>query len=123
MDNAAHISRAGDTDVRSPLYVVAHSLLTRNAQWSSLKAWGIRLAKTWGHRHAVIAVACELAVILHRMWLDGTESCYLTSITKLGGYLARKGDPPPSNMVMWRWITCLADIVLGLSIAKKFLGN
>jgi transposase len=71
-DNPGHISRAGDADVRSALYVAAHSLLTRNEQWSSLKAWGIRLAKTRGHRRAVIAVARKLAVILHRMWVDGT---------------------------------------------------
>jgi transposase len=71
-DNPGRISRAGDADVRSALYVAAHSLLTRNEQWSSLKAWGIRLAKTRGHRRAVIAVARKLAVILHRMWTDGT---------------------------------------------------
>ncbi|MDR6861051.1 transposase [Variovorax guangxiensis] len=71
-DNPGHISRAGDADVRSALYVAAHSLLTRNELWSSLKAWGIRLAKTRGHRCAVIAVARKLAVILHRMWIDGT---------------------------------------------------
>ena len=69
-DNPGHISRAGDAEVRSALYVAAHSLLTRNAQWSSLKAWGIRLAKTRGHRRAVIADARKLATILHRMWLD-----------------------------------------------------
>jgi transposase len=73
IDNPGHISRAGDSDVRSALYVAAHSLLTRNAQWCSLKAWGMRLAKTRGHRRAVIAVARKLAVILHRMWVDGTE--------------------------------------------------
>ena len=72
-DNPGHISRAGDADVRSALYVAAHSLLTRNEQWSSLKAWGVRLAKTRGHRRAVIAVARKLAIILHRMWSDGTE--------------------------------------------------
>ena len=72
-DNPGHISRAGDADVRSALYVAAHSLLTRNAQWSSLKAWGMRLAKTRGHRRAVIAVARKPAVILHRMWVDGSE--------------------------------------------------
>ncbi len=60
MDNPGHISRAGDAEVRSALYVAAHSLLTRNAQWSSLKAWGMRLAKTRGHRRAVLAVARKL---------------------------------------------------------------
>jgi transposase len=72
-DNPGHISRAGDRDVRAALYVAAHSLLTRNEQWSSLKAWGMRLAKTRGHRRAVIAVARKLAIILHRMWIDGTQ--------------------------------------------------
>ena len=37
-----------------------------------MKAWGVRLAKTRGHRRAVIAVARKLAVILHRMWIDGS---------------------------------------------------
>jgi hypothetical protein len=40
---------------------------------SSLKAWGVRLAKTRGHRRAVIAVARKLAVILHKMWINGTD--------------------------------------------------
>lgn len=52
-----------------------------------------------------------------------TVSYYLTRIARLGGYLARKGDPPPGNMVMWRGITRLTDIVLGLSIAEKIVGN
>ncbi len=73
VDNSGHISRAGDADVRSVLYVAAHSLLTRNAQWSTLKAWGVRLAKIRGHRRAVVAVARKLAVILHRMWIEGSE--------------------------------------------------
>lgn len=72
-DNPGHISRAGDADVRSALYVAAHSLLTRNEQWSLLKAWGVRLANTRGHHRAVIAVARKLAVILHRMWVDGAD--------------------------------------------------
>jgi transposase len=73
LDYPGHISRAGDADVRSALYVAAHSLLTRNAQWSILKAWGVALAKIRGHRRAVVAVARKLAVILHRMWIDGSE--------------------------------------------------
>jgi transposase len=72
-DNPGRISKAGDPDVRCALYSAAHALLTRTATWSSLKAWGIRLAKTRGHRRAVVAVARKLAVILHRMWIDGTD--------------------------------------------------
>ncbi len=73
VDNPGHISRAGDPDVRSTLYTAANAMLTRSAKWSSLKAPGMQLAKTRGHRRAVVAVARKLAVILHRMWLDDTQ--------------------------------------------------
>jgi transposase len=59
--------------LRSYLYEAANVLLTRVAKWSTLKAWGIRLAKRKGLRKAKVAVARKLAVILHRMWLDSTE--------------------------------------------------
>jgi transposase len=55
------------------LYTAANALLTRSARWSPLKAWGMKLAKTRGHRRAVIAVARKLAVILHRVWIDDTQ--------------------------------------------------
>ena len=48
-------------------------LMTRSDAWSVLKAWGLRLAKTRGHRRAVIAVARKLAVILHQMWIHDTD--------------------------------------------------
>jgi transposase len=72
-DNPGRISKAGDPEVRSALYVSAHALVTRGSAWSSLRAWGVRLAKTRGHRRAVIAVARKLAVILHKMWINGTD--------------------------------------------------
>jgi transposase len=71
-DNQGRISRAGDDDVRSALYSAAHSLLTRTRTMSPLKSWGLRLIKTKGRRRATVAVARKLAVILHRMWIDGT---------------------------------------------------
>ena len=73
IDIDGHISRAGDPDVRSALYTAANAMLTRSSRWSSLKAWGMHIAKTRGHRRAVIAVARKLAVILHRMWIDDTQ--------------------------------------------------
>ena len=73
MDNPGRISRAGDPDVRATLYTAAHVMMTRSSKWSSLKAWGMKLAKTRGHRRAVTAVARKLAVILHRMWIDDTQ--------------------------------------------------
>lgn len=76
MDNPGRISKAGDADVRSALYIAAHSLVVRSKEWSSLKVWGIRLVKAKGHRRGVTAVARKLAVILHRMWVDGTDFRY-----------------------------------------------
>jgi transposase len=73
MDNPGRISRAGDPNVRATLYVAANAMMTRSSKWSSLKVWGMQLAKTRGHRRAVVAVARKLAVILHRMWLDDTQ--------------------------------------------------
>jgi transposase len=72
-DNLGHISKAGDAEVRSALYLAAHVLMTRSVGFSTLKAWGMRLMKTKGRRVAVIAVARKLAVILHRMWIDGEQ--------------------------------------------------
>jgi transposase len=42
-------------------------------RWSVLKAWGVRLAKRVGIKKAKTAVASKLAVVLHRIWVDGTE--------------------------------------------------
>jgi len=73
IDHAGHISKAGDPAVRTTLYNAANALMTRSSKWSSLKAWGMQLAKTRGHRRAVIAVARKLAVILHQMWINDTK--------------------------------------------------
>jgi Transposase Tn5 dimerisation domain len=45
---------------------------------------------------------------------------YLLIVAKLGGYLARKHDGPPGNMVMWRGLTRLTDIHLGVEIGRGF---
>jgi hypothetical protein len=55
------------------LYEAAHSLLTHNRKWSWLKAWGVRVAQPRGMRRAIVAVARRLAVVLHRMWVYGSE--------------------------------------------------
>jgi transposase len=38
-----------------------------------LRAWGIKLAKRVGVRKACVAVARKLAIIMHKMWVDGTD--------------------------------------------------
>ena len=66
--------------LRSYLYEAANVMLTRVARWSALKAWGIRVAKRTGLRKAKVAVARKLAVVLHRMWIDGTEYKWLKEV-------------------------------------------
>jgi transposase len=73
IDVQGHISRAGDGEVRHPLYEAANIMLTRYRGFSSLKAWGLKIAKKRGHKRACVAVARKLAVIMHAMWRDGTE--------------------------------------------------
>jgi transposase len=73
VDWNGRISKCGDAMLRTYLFEAANVLLTRVPKWSALKAWGIRLAKRNGLRKAKVAVARKLAVILHRMWIDGTE--------------------------------------------------
>ncbi|WP_451995163.1 IS4 family transposase [Azospirillum argentinense] len=54
---------------------------------------------------------------------SNTLGIYLTKVAKLGGYLARGGDPPPGNTVMWRGMSRLIDIALGSEIAPQLVGN
>ena len=67
------ISKCGDAEVRTALYEAASAMLVRSRTWCAVKAWGVKIAARRGHRRAVTAVARKLAVIMHRMWLDGTE--------------------------------------------------
>jgi transposase len=72
-DIQGHISRCGDELARTALYEAAHSLLIRSSKWSALRAWGMNVAKRRGMARARVAVARKLAVILHRIWADGSE--------------------------------------------------
>ena len=72
-DIQGRVSRCGDELARTALYEAAHSLLVRSKKWSSLRAWGMGVARRRGMARARVAVARKLAVILHRMWSDATE--------------------------------------------------
>lgn len=72
-DIQGKVSRCGDELARTALYEAAHSLLMRSKKWSSLRAWGMKVAKRRGMARARVAVARKLAVILHRMWVDDAE--------------------------------------------------
>jgi hypothetical protein len=44
---------------------------------------------------------------------------YLTAVARLGGYLARRHDPPPGTTVLWRGFSRLADLVIGFDAAEQ----
>ena len=67
------ISRCGDEMMRTMLYEAAQSMLFRSTKWSWLKAWAMKIARHRGMKKAIVALARRLAVIMHRIWIDGTE--------------------------------------------------
>ena len=72
-DIKSGISKVGDVMVRTALFEAANAMLTRSRRFSSLKSWGLSVAKYRGMKRAKVAVARKLAVILHRMWVDETD--------------------------------------------------
>ena len=71
---SGRICKCGDTMVRTALYEAALVRLTRSGgRWSTLRAWGMAVAKRRGMQKTLVAVARKLAIILYRMWRDGTE--------------------------------------------------
>ena len=66
------ISKQESLLTRKHLYEAATTLLARNLRFSTLKAWGLKLARTSGFKKARIAVARKMAVILHAMWKTST---------------------------------------------------
>ena len=73
VDRAGHISKCGDSLLRSCLFEAANVLLTRHPKPCALKAWGLALAAPVGMRRAKVAVARKLAVIMHRVWRDDRD--------------------------------------------------
>lgn len=67
------ISLCGDSRMRSLLYEAAQVMLTVGQKWSWLKAWAMGIAKRRGMRKAIVALARRLAVVMHRMLVDGSE--------------------------------------------------
>jgi transposase len=72
-DWSGRISRCGDEMMRAMLYGAAQVMLTRTNKWSWLKAWAMQIARRRGVKKAIVALARRLAVIMHRIWVDGTE--------------------------------------------------
>ncbi len=58
--------------MRALLYEAASALITRVRRFSPLKSWAVRLAARKGFKKAAVATACKIAVVMLRLWRDGT---------------------------------------------------
>ena len=72
-DRRGRISRCGDRQLRSALYLAATAVLNPRTGPSPLRTWGQSIAERRGRQKAKIAVARRLSVILHRMWVTETD--------------------------------------------------
>ena len=63
----------GDEMMRMMLYEAAQIMLVRSTKWSWPKAWAMKIARHRGMKKAIVALALRLAVIMHRIWVDGTD--------------------------------------------------
>ena len=72
-DYTGRIAKNGDESVRTALYEAAHCIICKPLKGcTALKSWAMRIAKRAGHKKATVALARKLAVIVHRMMVDGT---------------------------------------------------
>jgi transposase len=72
-DVTGGISKVGDAMVRTALYEAANVMLTRSGRFSTLKRWGLEVAKRRGARRAKVALARKLAGVLHRMGANAAD--------------------------------------------------
>jgi len=78
-DRSGRISRFGDAQVRTSLYEAASVLIVSCKKMTRLRAWALAIRKRKGFKHACVACARKLAVILHRMWITETDFIDATS--------------------------------------------
>ena len=80
------VSRCGDELARTALYEAAHTLLVRSKKWSSIRAWGMRIAKHRGMARARVAVAP-----------NSPSSCIACGAIKPSSASARSQAPAPAS--------------------------
>lgn len=69
-------SKCGSKELRFLLVEAGIVILTRSKKWSKLKAWGLKIMRKKGLKKAAVAVGRKLAVIMHRMMLEGRDFIY-----------------------------------------------
>jgi hypothetical protein len=94
--------------------------------------WLTMLARATPEASPSVALTDSEIVLLDRLVSDAgnrrckpsTLSFYLTKLARLGGYLARAGDPPPGSVVVWRGLSRLTDIEIGAELGViALVGN
>jgi len=89
--------------------------------------WLTMMNRTTPEAPAETAFTLEEMTILNRLAGEPAKPRTLAEsvliLAKLGGYLARAKDPPPGNIVIWRGLIRLADILLGFQMKRRLVGN
>jgi transposase len=67
------ISKCGDAELRRALINAAAAILNPRTRSTTLKDWAEKLSERSSKKKALVALARRLAVILHRMWMDGAD--------------------------------------------------
>ena len=93
VDWSGKMSRCGDEMMRTMLYEAAQSML-RSKKWSWLKAWAMQIARRRGMKKAIVALARRLAVIMHRIGVDGTEFRWTQNKPRQQQHENRSGSNP-----------------------------
>ena len=93
-DYNGRISKIGDASVRRALWQAAHVILTRSVKDSALKTWGLSVAKRKGMAKAKVALARKLAVVMHRMLVDGKS--FDPALPKQAAAARMRSPRPPS---------------------------
>jgi transposase len=73
IDYSGRITKRGNGAMRALLFEAATVLITRVRRFSPLKAWAVRLAARKGFKKAAVAAARKIAVVMLRLWRDGTS--------------------------------------------------
>lgn len=91
--------------------------------------WITMLARAFPSAPVELALTQQEETLLNQLVNDSPSAerlpplqQVLLKLAKLGGYLARSGDPPPGNTVIWRGIRRLTDIQLGYELARERCG-
>lgn len=71
IDRNGRITKCGDAMVRGYLFEAANNIVSRLRRPCALRDWGLELAARTSAKHAKVALARRLAIVLHRMWLTG----------------------------------------------------